>query len=119
VLGGEAEAPVTVARARPTVEGASRGRKRGEKADDLGHSGRWDRVSAPSVWEIAFLVRRGRLRLTRSLHDWLRHAEAIDGARFIPVSNAIPFESVELPEGLHDDPADERLRACPHVRTFW
>jgi PIN domain nuclease of toxin-antitoxin system len=94
-------------------------------------------VSSMSVWEVAMLVARGRLRLAMAVDEWVGRAERIAGLRFVPVSNAIALRSVQLPGRFHDDPADriivatalsqgaivvtkdEKIRGYAHVRTVW
>jgi len=94
-------------------------------------------VSSISVWEIAMLAKRGRLRLAMRVEDWLAKCEALTVLRFVPVDNSIFLRSVVLPEPLHRDPADriiiatalqlgarlvtrdEKLRAYKHVATAW
>jgi PIN domain nuclease of toxin-antitoxin system len=94
-------------------------------------------VSSISVWEVAHLVARGRLKLTVAVADWLAKSEALPFVNFIPVDNAIALKSVQLPEPLHQDPTDRiiiataitlgfplvtkdgRITDYPHVRTIW
>jgi PIN domain nuclease of toxin-antitoxin system len=94
-------------------------------------------VSSISVWEVAQLVARGRLRLTMQVADWLAKSEALPFVNFIPVDNAIAVRSVQLSEPLHRDPADRiiiataitlgfplvtkdgRIAKYPHVKTIW
>jgi PIN domain nuclease of toxin-antitoxin system len=94
------------------------------------------RVSSISAWEVATLVRRGRLELTMEVGDWIARTEALPFLRFVPVDNRIALRAVSL-EGLHDDPADRiivatalslgarlvtrdrRLRASRGVETIW
>jgi PIN domain nuclease of toxin-antitoxin system len=94
-------------------------------------------VSSISAWEVALLVRRGRLELSMDVADWVAKSEALPFLRFVPVDNGIALRSVLLPAPLHNDPADriiiattlqlgatlitkdEKLRAYPHVRTAW
>ena len=94
-------------------------------------------VSSISVWEVAHLVARGRLKLTVAVADWLAKSEALPFVNFIPVDNAIALKSVQLPEPLHQDPADRIIIATaitlgfpvvtkdrkitdyPHVKTIW
>ncbi len=93
-------------------------------------------VSSISAWEVALLVRRGRLELTMEVGDWIARSEALPFLGFVPVDNRIAQRSVEL-TGLHDDPADRiivatalslgarlatrdrRLRAFDGVQTVW
>lgn len=94
-------------------------------------------VSSISVWEVALLVKRGRLQLTMATADWIERSEALPSLRFAPVDNRIALRSMLLPEPLHGDPADriiiatalqlgatlitrdDKLRAYPHVKTEW
>jgi PIN domain nuclease of toxin-antitoxin system len=94
------------------------------------------RVSAISAWEVAVLVRRGRLELTMEVGEWIARSESLPFLRFVPVDHRIACRSVAL-EGLHDDPADriivatalslgarlvtrdQRLRAYPGLETLW
>ncbi len=94
-------------------------------------------VSCISVWEVAMLVARGRLRLTMDVGDWLAAAEALASLTFVPVDARIALRSVQLAAPLHQDPADrmiiatalvlgarvvskdERMHAYPHVEAVW
>ncbi len=94
-------------------------------------------VSSISAWEVALLVKRRRLELTMDVGDWIANSEALPFLRFVPVTNQIAMRSVNLPNGLHSDPADrmiiattlflgarlvtkdERIRNYPHVETIW
>jgi PIN domain nuclease of toxin-antitoxin system len=94
-------------------------------------------VSSISAWEIAMLVRKGRLDLAVSAGEWVDTAAAISGLSFVPVNNALAVKSVDLPGDFHDDPADriivalareltaplvsadEKIRRYAHVETIW
>ncbi len=94
-------------------------------------------VSSMSVWEVAQLVARGRLRLTMDSADWIAKSESFPFLHFVPVDNRIALKSVQLPGPLHTDPADrmiiatalvlggtlitkdEKLLQYPHVKTLW
>ncbi len=93
-------------------------------------------VSSISAWEVAMLVRRGRLELTMPVEDWVARSEALPFLRFVPVDTRIALRSVGLTD-LHDDPADRiivatavslgarlvtrdrRLQAYQGVETLW
>jgi PIN domain nuclease of toxin-antitoxin system len=93
-------------------------------------------VSSISVWEVAMLVARGRLRLTMEVNDWITQCEAFPFVRFIPVDNRIALKSVTLPDFSHPDPADriiiatsiileatlvtkdQKMLNYPHVKTI-
>lgn len=94
-------------------------------------------ISSISVWEIAILNHRGRLKLTIDSKDWVRKTESLPFIRFIPVDNTIALCSVNLPGLFHPDPADRIITATamtmdlplvtrdkkiieyPHVKTIW
>jgi PIN domain nuclease of toxin-antitoxin system len=94
-------------------------------------------VSSISVWEVAMLVAKGRLKLALDIKDWLAKCEALPFLRFIPVNNGIAVKSAQLPGKIHSDPADRIIiataiiHACtlitqddkilnyPHVKTLW
>ncbi len=94
-------------------------------------------ISSISAWEVAILVKKGRLDLTMPVEDWIARSEALRFLRFIPVDNRIGLKSANLPGHLHDDPADriiiattislggrlitkdEKIRKYQHVRTVW
>jgi PIN domain nuclease of toxin-antitoxin system len=94
-------------------------------------------VSSISAWEVAQLVRRGRLELTMDVESWVAKSEDMPFLHFVPVDNAIALKSVRLPEPLHNDPADrmiiatstilgfplvtrdKRILDYPHIRTIW
>lgn len=68
-------------------------------------------ISSISVWELAILVKKKRLVLTTSAKEWISTSEKLPFLNFLPVDNAIAFQSVHLPDGLHDDPADRIITA--------
>ena len=94
-------------------------------------------ISSISVWEVALLAERGRLRLAMDVSEWIRYCEALPFLNFVPVNNRIALLSVRLPKPLHADPADriiiatalilgatlvskdERILAYPHVDSLW
>lgn len=94
-------------------------------------------ISAISAWEVAQLVARDRLVLSRPVSDWLDLVRTIDGVRFVPIDHRVAVESVSLPGDFHKDPADrflvatarllgatllscdDKIRAYAHVNTFW
>lgn len=94
-------------------------------------------VSAISAWEIAMLLKKGRLRLTMEFDEWLSAVAGIEGVQMVSVSPHIAVQSVHLPGDFHPDPADRmivalaremnapvitadtRIQAYPHVRWIW
>ncbi len=67
-------------------------------------------VSSISCWEVAWLLRRGRLQLALSLPEWLDNALQHSGVDCIAVDRPIAIYSANLPEH-HKDPADRIIIA--------
>jgi len=75
-------------------------------------------VSAISFWEASMLGLKGRIALTRPITDWRNGVLATPGIIEIAVSGDIGIEAVNLPAGLHDDPADRFLVATARLHSF-
>lgn len=93
--------------------------------------------SAITAWEIAMLLRRGRLVLSMELYQWLRTVKSIAGVEVVPLSDQVAIESTRLPGDFHKDPADRfivalarqlnvpivtadrKIRDYPHVQAIW
>lgn len=94
-------------------------------------------VSAISAWEVAMLVKKGRMELAMNLDDWLAAVETMETVRVVPVTARVAVQSVKLPGHFHSDPADRmivalarevnaplvtadtKIHAYPHVRSIW
>lgn len=94
-------------------------------------------VSSITAWEIAMLVKRGRLELTMDVKDWIAIAESLPYLHFVPVNNRIALKSVNLPDFAYPDPADRiiiatsillkasvitrdnRILSYQHVNSIW
>lgn len=94
-------------------------------------------ISSISSWEVALLVRKGRLELTMPVEDWVARSEALPFIQFVPLDNRIALRSNQLSGEIHDDPADRiiiataltlgaplvskdtRIRDYAHVATIW
>lgn len=94
-------------------------------------------ISSISTWEVALLVKKGRLELTIDIRDWVRKTEGLPFVRFMPMDNTIALRSISLPGDFHHDPADriitatamtmglplvtkdEKILNYPHVQTLW
>src|ERR1700761_39631 len=68
-------------------------------------------VSAITPWEIAMLVAKGRLGLTRDVGNWIDEALGLPGIHLEPLSPEIAVASTRLPWNVHPDPADRILLA--------
>jgi len=111
--------------------------KRAKKSLDTAMEEKGILISSISTWEVALLVAKKRLRLTLSVTDWIAKSEALPFITFIPVDNSVSIKSVNLPQPLHNDPADriiiataismgtplvtkdEKILKYPHVQTIW
>ncbi len=79
-------------------------------ADSAATAGRL-RVSSISVWELAMLEAKGRVRMTEDCLSWVRDALALPGVDLVPLSPDIAVASTRLPGDFHGDPADRILVA--------
>ncbi len=68
-------------------------------------------IAAITPWEIAMLVEKGRLALAHNVGNWIEEALDLPGISIAPLLPAIAVESVRLPNGLNNDPADRMIVA--------
>jgi PIN domain nuclease of toxin-antitoxin system len=68
-------------------------------------------VSAISVWEVAMLVSRGRMRLDRAVGSWIKDALAGETLRLLPLDAEIAVTAASIGSALHYDPADRIIVA--------
>jgi len=68
-------------------------------------------ISDISLWEVATLVARRRLRFQIPFREWLDNAAHPRTVRVIPISTAVAEEIAALPESFHHDPADRVIVA--------
>ena len=66
-------------------------------------------ISAMTCWEMAWLVKHGRIILQLPVSEWLDQVEE-NGIAIIPISRAITELAVSLPEH-HKDPVDRLIIA--------
>jgi PIN domain nuclease of toxin-antitoxin system len=67
-------------------------------------------VSVVSWWEVAMLVKRGRLTLPLPVDEWCFEASVNSGIECLPLTAAIALRSVQLAD-IHRDPADRFIMA--------
>ena len=78
-------------------------------------------LSAVTVWEIAQLVHRGRVTLTRPVEDWIERFLRLPGIEIVPLDHQAAMGAFRLRDLDHRDPADRLLiataieRTCPFV----
>ncbi len=70
------------------------------------------RLSAISVWEVGLLVAKKKISFHQSgVREWVFRNLKTSGVEIEPISSEAALESVLLPEGFHEDPADRILLA--------
>lgn len=73
-------------------------------------------ISVISVWEIAMLVKKGKLALPMSVRAWTEQALRLDGIRMLPLTPESLIQSVEYSSELNADPSDRILLASAHTQ---
>jgi PIN domain nuclease of toxin-antitoxin system len=68
-------------------------------------------VSVISVWELAMLEAKGRVRLGGAVDAWVAASRRPPGVTIVELTPAIAIESTRLPGDAHGDPADRILVA--------
>lgn len=75
-------------------------------------------ISAISIWEIAKLVERGRLRLNRSLDECLADIESSASIEVLPITARIAAESTRLGVRFPNDPADQLIASTARCHNL-
>ncbi len=75
-------------------------------------------IPAISVWEVAMLVEKGRIKLEKPLLAWVKEALALPGIELKPLTPEIAVESSQLPNGFHGDPADRMIVATSRIHQL-
>lgn len=69
-------------------------------------------VPAIAVWELAMLVKKGRITLATPVSTWIESSLRPPGSRILPLGTAIALDSTSLPDfDQHRDPADRMIIA--------
>ena len=68
-------------------------------------------LAAISLWEVAMLESKGRIKLAQACGDWLQQAQRKTGVMIAPLDAGIAALSCALP-GFHGDPADRLIVAA-------
>lgn len=68
-------------------------------------------LSPITAWEIGLLVRKGRLPLASSIHDYIRTLYGMPGVVVAVLTPAIAVAATTLPGKFHRDPGDSILIA--------
>lgn len=72
-------------------------------------------VSDITLWEIALLVGKQRIKLGLPVREWLERATAPPLVRRCSLSPAVVSETLRLPEDFHGDPADRIIVSTARV----
>lgn len=67
-------------------------------------------VSAISCWEVAYLVKRGRLKLALPIGDWMDSGLRRADVQCLEIDEQIALQAAQLPDH-HRDPADRIIIA--------
>ena len=68
-------------------------------------------ISCISTWELYMLEKKKRLKLKIPAELWVKKCERLSFFNFLPVTNDIANIAVNLPDSLHQDPADRLIIA--------
>ena len=67
-------------------------------------------ISAITCWEVALLIKKGRLKITMDTKRWINNGLKYPKLKVIDINSQILIQSVML-EGVHPDPADRIILA--------
>jgi len=70
-------------------------------------------IADKTLWELAMLISRGRVKVQTSLRDFLQEVERI--CTVIPVTSAVAERAVQFSEKFSLDPADRLIGATAMV----
>lgn len=68
-----------------------------------------------SVWEIAMLSSRGRIRLSQPVATWVDNSLAEPRPIVEPITREIAIASCHLPDNFRSDPTDQIIVATARV----
>jgi PIN domain nuclease of toxin-antitoxin system len=68
-------------------------------------------ISAITPWEIALLVSKKRIELSKDVMEWVEDALTMPGVTLVGLEPEIAVASTRLPFEMHPDPADRILVA--------
>jgi len=74
-------------------------------------------LSAISPWEFCKLIEKKRLFIKGSPLKWLEEAFDLPKLRLVPLLPQIAFESTNLVQPFHDDPADQIIVATAKIEN--
>lgn len=75
-------------------------------------------VAAISIWEVAMLAKKGRIKLFSPVSTWIKEALSFSGLTLLPLSPEVAVESTSLGDAFHGDPADQMIVATARVHRL-
>lgn len=75
-------------------------------------------ISVISIWEIAMLASKGKIKLGIPITNWMKKALSPPEINLIPLSPEIAVESCNLPEDFHGDPAERIIVASARIENL-
>ena len=75
-------------------------------------------VSAITLWEIAKLVERGKIKLRDGVDVLLTSLETNRAIQVLPITAAVALKSTRLGANFHNDPADQLITATAIVHKL-
>jgi PIN domain nuclease of toxin-antitoxin system len=72
-------------------------------------------IPAISIWEIALLNEKNRIKLSMPPHLWVANILSRPYVKLAPLSFEISIESCQLPGSFHPDPADRMIVATSRI----
>lgn len=72
-------------------------------------------IPAICTWEISMLASKDRIILSDNTLDWIKEAVSAPGITLCPLTPEIAFESANLPDNFHGDPADRMIVATARI----
>ena len=91
------------------------GRSRVRRLRDLESRQKPVAISAITLWEIAMLAARGRIKTAEPADVWLEEIEGHPLIEVLPLTSRIAAESVRLGPDFHNDPADQIIVATARI----
>jgi len=75
-------------------------------------------ISAITIWELALLAERGRIRLKEPLDAWLANLVLQPLIEVLPITPEIAAMGAQLGSGFHNDPADRIIAATARCHSL-
>lgn len=74
-------------------------------------------ISIISIWEVALLVSKGRLKLGLSIEEFIKIISSNSYFKILPIDIEIVIKSCNLGDSFHSDPADRFIVATSIITS--